>query len=144
MGKPITTGQLIWSNHRNTEMSTPSARPVTLPHLKKLRVKSSILSKTGGPCNVALTNLLSCWASNSHGSERCALLEQDLKNCMATRVSIIDKLFSVSFELYPEMIQVLFVDRVCVYTNFFFFFSPFLFSQRKKQSKLLSTTMLLD
>lgn len=68
-------------------MSVPQ-RPVRLPHLAKLRVKSAIPRKTGGPCNIALTNLLSCWASNGQAAEGCGALEQELKNCMATRVSI--------------------------------------------------------
>lgn len=67
-------------------MSVPQ-RQVRLPHLAKLRVKSALPKKTGGPCNVTLTNLLSCWASNAQGAPVCAGLEQELKACMATRVS---------------------------------------------------------
>lgn len=58
-----------------------------LKHLTKLRVKSTSPKQSGGPCSVALINLLSCWASNSQGSPSCAHLEEELKLCMATRVS---------------------------------------------------------
>ncbi|CDO57371.1 hypothetical protein DV454_004379 [Geotrichum candidum] len=67
-------------------MSVPQ-RQVRLPHLAKLRVKSALPKKTGGPCNVTLTNLLSCWASNAQGAPVCAGLEQELKACMATRTT---------------------------------------------------------
>lgn len=58
-----------------------------LKHLPKLKVKSTSRKTAGGPCGVALTNLLSCWASYSQGAPACATLEADLKLCMDTRVS---------------------------------------------------------
>lgn len=64
-----------------------------LKHLSKLRVKSTSPKTAGGPCSVALTNLLSCWASNGHDSPGCQNFAQELKVCMAARVSISTFLF---------------------------------------------------
>lgn len=85
-----TTAAITSSTAQHTATSAMSLpqKQVRLPHLSKLRVKSALPRKTGGPCNVALTNLLSCWASNGQGEKVCNALEMELKNCMATRVSI--------------------------------------------------------
>lgn len=66
-----------------------SNKPVRLPNLQRLKVKSSVVQDRGGPCMVVMTNLLNCWASNAHGSKECQGLEQDLKTCMATKVCFI-------------------------------------------------------
>ncbi|VVT47370.1 mitochondrial 37S ribosomal protein mS37 [Magnusiomyces paraingens] len=69
-------------------MSSLSSKQPRLKHLAKLRVKSTAAKTAGGPCSVALTNLLSCWASNGHDAPTCANFAQELKICMATRPTV--------------------------------------------------------
>lgn len=59
---------------------------VRLPNLRTLRVKYTAPDKTGS-CTIVMTNLLNCWASNAEGAPACKGIEQELKSCMATKVS---------------------------------------------------------
>ncbi|ODQ63757.1 hypothetical protein NADFUDRAFT_53411 [Nadsonia fulvescens var. elongata DSM 6958] len=62
----------------SSRLPTGQVRLPPLPHLKvRTATQSSI-----GACNITMTGLLNCWASNGNGNVVCENFEKELKKCM--------------------------------------------------------------
>ncbi|KAF3916508.1 hypothetical protein ABW20_dc0101248 [Dactylellina cionopaga] len=61
-------------------MSTKNFR---LPPLPRFKVKSTARQQAH-PCNMVMTSVLGCWASQGHAAKGCEQFEQALRTCMDT------------------------------------------------------------
>lgn len=68
-----------------------------LPQVPYLKVKDTRIGQRQGTCAVALTSLLTCWASNGEGANACKQLELELKQCMAGHKHVKQKRSTVNY-----------------------------------------------
>ncbi|KAK2026734.1 CHCH domain-containing protein [Colletotrichum zoysiae] len=57
------------------------SKPMRMPSVQVLRVREPN-KKPENPCMLAMTTVLSCWASAGFNTTGCAALENALRNCM--------------------------------------------------------------
>ncbi|ODQ77075.1 hypothetical protein BABINDRAFT_163811 [Babjeviella inositovora NRRL Y-12698] len=57
-------------------------KPVKLPNLPILKVKSTSFKQPVSPCIVMMSQLLNCWASNGDSAAVCKKLEKLYKSCV--------------------------------------------------------------
>ncbi|KAK6538019.1 hypothetical protein TWF694_010912 [Orbilia ellipsospora] len=60
-----------------------TAKNFRLPPLPRFRVKSTNKQQVH-PCNMVMTSVLGCWASQGHAAKGCEQFEQALRTCMDT------------------------------------------------------------
>ncbi len=58
-----------------------------LPPLPKLRVRKPNAAEAN-PCIGVMSSMLTCWASQGHSAQGCAVLEQQLRACMDVKVCL--------------------------------------------------------
>ena len=58
-----------------------------LPPLPRLRVRKPNQGEAN-PCVALLSSVLGCWASQGYSAQGCAMLEQQLRVCMDSKVSV--------------------------------------------------------
>ncbi|KAK3046856.1 40S ribosomal protein mrp10 [Extremus antarcticus] len=77
-----------------------------LPPLPKLRVRKPNAAEAN-PCIGVMSSMLTCWASQGHSAQGCAVLEQQLRACMDVKSSQVKQKSNINSTLsrfYPQII----------------------------------------
>ncbi|RVD80941.1 mitochondrial 37S ribosomal protein mS37 [Arthrobotrys flagrans] len=83
-----------------------SAKNFRLPPLPRFRVKSANKQQVH-PCNLVMSSVLGCWASQGHATKGCEAFEQALRTCMDTNKRVKSQKSTLNYHmarLYPKIV----------------------------------------
>ncbi|KAL5339064.1 37S ribosomal protein Mrp10, mitochondrial [Aspergillus crustosus] len=81
-------------------------KPIRLNSITYLRVKRPNQNQSNA-CATVMSSMLNCWAATGQGSEMCAILETQLKECMDTQQNKNKGENTVNYHLmrmYPKVV----------------------------------------